>query len=244
MGKSIKVIILAGGKGERLRPLTDTIPKPMIRVGGKPILEYILSNFKSNGINEIILSVGYLAETLKKYFGDGKKFGLRHILYSTETKPLGTAGAVRLLKNKIKETFLVCYGDILRDVNLNELIKFHQSKKGIATICVYKNSKSDPKSIITFDKDNKITRFIERPSKKSNKWVWSNASLYIFEPKIFAYIAKNKSVDFGLDVIPKIIEVGESVFAFKQKGYFLDIGTHEKLKKANEDMVKGKIICY
>lgn len=236
MGKSITAIILAGGKGERLRPLTDTLPKPMVKIANKPLLEYIIRHLQRNDIKEIILCVGYLGDVIKKYFGNGKKFGLKSISYSTESKPLGTAGAVRLIKNKINNTFLVCYGDVLRDFNLKDLIKFHQSKKGIATICVYKNSESDPKSIITFDKQKKISKFVERPVKESKDWVWSNSSLYIFEPKIFAYIAKNAIVDFGKNVIPKIIDAGEKVYAFEQKGYFLDIGNIVKLKRAEKEV--------
>ncbi|MBI3385281.1 nucleotidyltransferase family protein, partial [Candidatus Gottesmanbacteria bacterium] len=213
MGKTITAVILAGGKGERLRPLTDTLPKPMVKIANKPLLEYVVRHLRRYDIKEIILSVGYLPEVIKKHFGNGKKFGV-HISYIIENIPLGTAGAVRLLKNKIKDTFLVCYGDILRDINLKDLVKFHQNRKGIAVICVYKNTKPNPKSIITFDKDKKISRFIERPSNQSKKWVWSNASLYLFEPEIFAYIAKNTRVDFGKNVIPKVIADGKRVYAF------------------------------
>lgn len=235
----MKAIILAGGKGERLRPITDKIPKPMVLVGKKPILEYNITLLRRFGIKDIILCVGYLAEQIKVYFKDGRKFGL-NITYSHEEQPLGTAGAVRKLSHKIKDEFIVCYGDIIRDLDIKELLSFYGKKNGIGAICIYKNNNPAPKSNIEFNMDKKITAFVERPNKKPKGKVWSNASFYIFKPDIFSFIPKVGTSDFGRDVIPSVLKRGKNIYAYKQSGYFLDIGNMLKLKQAENDFRKGK----
>lgn len=237
----MQAVILAGGRGERLRPISDKIPKPMVKIKGKPILEYTIKLLKKNGINNIVFNLCYKPESFRKYFGDGRKFGVK-ISYNLENpaRPLGTAGSLSKLRNKLKKTFLVLYGDILRESNIKRLIKFHQQKKGLGTICVYKNSAANPKSIVTFDKNDRITSFIERPDKII-KNVWSNASCYLLEPEIFAFLPKNQFADFGRDVFPKVISAGKKLSAFRQKGYFLDIGDQGKLEQAEKDWKK---ICF
>lgn len=241
----IKAIILTGGKGERLRPLTDKIPKVMVKIGGRPLLWYSIELLKRFGIKEIILLTGYLGKVIQEYFGNGKKFGV-HISYKKESpgKLLGTAGAVGKLHKEIKSTFLVVYGDILRELDIKSLLNFHKRKKGLATICVYKNSNSNPKSIVTFDKNERIKSFVERPQGAKKNNIWSNASFYVFEQEIFKYILKNRPSDFGKDVFLKVLEDGQKMYAYKQTGYFLDVGSREKLEKAKADMDKIKSLFY
>lgn len=135
-------VILAGGRGERFKPLTNKIPKPMIQVGNKPILEYSIDWCKKNEIKNIIICLNYLSNPIKKYFGNGKKFDVK-IAYNEKEhgNPLGTAGPIANLKNKINSTFIVSYGDIIQNMNFKKLLNFHKKNKGIATICVYKNTK-------------------------------------------------------------------------------------------------------
>lgn len=160
----MKAIIVSGGKGERLRPLTDTLPKPMIEVAGRPILEHIINLFKKNGITDFIISVCYLPEKITDYFGNGKNFGVNiKYIYEKENFPLGTAGNIAAARHLIDSTFIVTYADILRDLNIADMVKFHKNKKGIATLNIYKREGKYPKSMVFFDKNSKITKFVERP---------------------------------------------------------------------------------
>lgn len=233
----MKAVIVAGGIGERLRPLTDKIPKPMLNVRGKPILEHLVNLFKRNGINEFIFALCYLPEVITSYFGDGKKFGV-HIdyIFENEDKPLGTAGAILPAKKYINDTFIVSYSDILRQLDIKDMIDYHQKKKSFSTLHVYKRFGPDPKSTIAFDKQNLILEFKERPKPEELKddFVWANGSFYIFEPKIFDFIPKNKKSDFGKQIFPSLLKVGKPLFAYPYNGYFVDIGNLDKLKKAEK----------
>lgn len=231
----MKAIIMAGGRGDRLRPITDTIPKPMIDINGKTVLEHILNLFKQFGINDFIFSLCYLPQVITSYFGDGSKFGI-HIDYLIEdpNKPMGTAGGIALAKKYIDDTFIVTSGDILRKIEINKIIKFHKENNSLATLNTYKRFGTNPKSLIIFNEQNLIEEFIERPNTGGikNDYVWSNGSFYIFEPKIFDYIPKDKETDFGKDIFPKLLNQGEKIFAFPTEDYFVDIGNLEKLKMA------------
>src|SRR4030042_6468911 len=201
--KKPKVIIIAGGKGERLRPLTDKIAKPMVKVGPKSVLEHNLDLFKKYGFKDFIFALCYLPETITSYFGDGKKFGVS-IDYTFENPevPLGTAGAITLAREKINDTFIVTYGDSIRVVDVGKMWDFHKEKKAFATICAYKRFGPDPKSMIVFDSSGRIKEFKERPTPEEIKgdFVWANSALYIFEPGIFDYIKESnpsRSPRFG-----------------------------------------------
>lgn len=236
----MKIILLAGGKGERLLPLTNTLPKPMVKVGGKPLIEYTVNLFKKNGYKDFVFTLCYLPQKIKEYFGDGKKFGINtSYIIESENSPLGTAGALSELRGKIKDTFVVCAGDILRESNINSLIEFHKKKKAITTIGVYDNKKPNPKSIVTFNRMGRIIDFLERPRKLPLGKIWSNASLYILEPEVFDYIPNGIPSDFGKDVFPKIVSDKKKIYANIQTGYFLDVGTIEKLKRAEDDLRNG-----
>lgn len=229
--KKMKAIIVAGGRGERLRPLTDTVPKPMIEVDGKPILEQVIQLLKRHGVTDIIVALCYLPKQIQDHFGNGKKFGV-NIAYTLESKPMGTAGAITLASQHIHDTFIVTYADILRELDVTDMVKQHKNKKAFTTLHVYKRFGKDPKSKIVFDKNKRIQQFIERPGESKKPFVWANGSFYIFEPEIFSYIPKNKPSDFGKDIFPKLLSVGRSLFAYPTDGYFMDIGNLEKLNMA------------
>lgn len=241
MKKNIPVIILAGGKGERLRPLTDRLPKPMALVNKRPLLEYIVKSFVKSGLTNIIISVCYLPNKIVRHFGNGKRFNANiSYIFEKKDKPLGTAGAIGKLREKINGTIIVCYGDTLRTVDIKEMIHFHKQKKGIASLFIYENKSANPKSLVEINHNQRITSFIERPRTTSSPLVWSNGGLYIFEQKIFSYIPKNKPSDFAKDIFPSLF-TQEKIYAYIQPGYFLDIGTVDKLQKANNDMI-GRVI--
>ena len=233
----MKIIIQAGGKGKRLGNSTTLIPKPMIKINNKPLIEYSLDLFKAQGFTDFIFTLCYLPKVIKKHYTNGEKFGINISYFIEKTKdPLGTAGALAFLNYKITDTFIVCSGDIIRSCNIKDILNFHKNKKGLATICVYRNIEPIPKSIISFNETFQITKFIERPKKKQSDEVWSNASLYVFEPEIFSLIPKNKFSDFGMDIFPKLLKNNKKLFAYKDIGYFLDVGTKEKIKIAEKDI--------
>ncbi|MEK7597163.1 MAG: nucleotidyltransferase family protein [Patescibacteria group bacterium] len=233
----MKAIIMAGGRGERLKPITDTIPKPMVEVAGKPILLHIINLFKRYEIKDFIFSLYYLPHIITSYFGDGSKFGI-HIDYLIEDpgQPMGTAGGILAAKKYIDDTFIVTSGDILRKINIDEIVKFHKEKNSFATLNTYKRFGPDPKSMIVFDKQGLIKKFIERPNPENIKEdsVWVNGSFYIMEPEIFNFIPKNYESDFGKDVFPKLLATNKKIYAFSTEDYFVDIGNLEKLEMARK----------
>lgn len=231
----MKAIIVAGGRGERLKPLTDSLPKPMIEVADKPILEHIISQMKKNGIKDFIIALYYLPKVITSYFGNGSKFDV-DIQYTLENSPLGTAGAILLSRKFVKDTFIVTYGDILRYLDITAMTAQHQKKKALATINIYKRKSRNAKSCVIFDNNGKVIKFVERPSKKKlkEKFIWANGSFYIFEPEIFQYIPKNKPSDFGKNIFPKLIKEKKLVFVYPSYNYLMDIGSLEKLELARK----------
>lgn len=221
----------------RLRPLTDNIPKPMVEIDGKPILLHTVELLKSHGIKNFIFALCYLPEKIVSYFGDGSKFGAR-IEYTHEDplKPLGTAGAITLCKKYIKESFIVTYGDIVRKLDVTEMIEQHKKTKAFATINVYKREGGNPKSKIEFDQNKKILKFTERPTEKDaqEEFVWANGSFYILEPEIFDFLPTSAKSDFGADIFPKLLAGKKALYAYPTTDYFMDIGNREKLERARK----------
>ena len=233
----MKAIIVAGGKGERLKPLTNHIPKPMVEVGDKPILLHIIEHFKKNGIKDLIIALCYLPEVVTQFFGDGKKFGVKiEYTYEDLQKPLGTAGAITLAKNLINDTFIVTYADILRDLDIKKMVAFHKKSNALATINVYKRTNKNAKSKIIIDQDKRVTQFIERPNEEQLKggFIWANGSLYILEPEIFNLIPANVKSDFGADIFPRLLKLKKTIYAYPTTDYFIDIGDLKKLEIARK----------
>ena len=234
-------IIVAGGEGTRLKPITNKIPKPMVKVGDKPILEHILNLFKKQGFSNFIFALCYKPEIIINYFGNGQKFGVNiNYTYEKEDQPLGTAGAILPSQKYIKETFIVTYADILRQLDIKEMIKSHQTNNAFITLNTYQHFKN-PKSILVFNKHNRVTKFIERPNpnqikahQNPNKSVWSNASFYVLEPQIFKYIPEKQKVDFGFDVFPKALLAKEKILTHPTIGRFIDVADKKTLREARE----------
>lgn len=231
----MKAVIIAGGKGERLRPITHTIPKPMVDINGKPILEHIINHFKKHGITEFVISVCYLPEKITEYFGNGEKFGVKiDYIYEVVDKPLGTAGSIAAAKKYVDSPFIITSSDSLRDLNITEMIAYHNKKNGFGTLNIYKRFGVNPKSFVLFDENNQITKFVERPTPDmlTGDFVWSNGFFMIFRPEIFDYIPENTPKDFGKDIFPLLIDLQKPLYAYKTEGYFIDIGDEKKLEKA------------
>lgn len=225
----MKAIILAGGKGTRLKNLTKENPKPLIDVGGQKLIDYNLKLLSKYKIYDFIITLNYLPQRIVSYFK--RKKSSNKIFYYIEDAPLGTAGAIYELKDHLKNTFIVCSSDTIIGVNVKDLIRFHKTHKGIATICIYKHLEKDAKSKIIIDKNFRIKKFVERPKNISSNAVWSNASFYIFDPAVLNYFVPGKQ-DFGYDIFPKLLKNNEKIYAFNKIDYFIDVGSKKKVKKA------------
>ena len=228
----MKAVILAGGKGTRLKPYTTAFPKPLMPIGDKPILEIVARQLKSQGFEEIIMAVGYLAELIMTFFNDGGKYGVK-IKYSREDKPLGTAGPLALMKEELKETFLMMNGDILTTLNYSVLVTYHKKNKAIATIALNKRDVYIDFGVVKLDDGNSIVGYTEKP--KIDYLV--SMGIYVFDPKVLEYIRPNEYLDFP-DLIKKLISNGETVKGYVYDGYWLDIGRPDDYEKANRDIDK------
>lgn len=227
--KSNKVVIMAGGKGMRLRPLTKNIPKPMLKVGKKPILQIILEKFKESGYKNFVICVNYKSKVIQDFFGDGMKFGVK-ITYIHEKIKMGTAGALSLLKKnmKINEPFFVMNGDLLTNLNFEKLLDFHQNHNSKATMCIREYNIESPYGEVQLSKEN-IIGINEKPSHK----FFVNAGIYILDPKCINLIPK-RFYDMPT-LFKKIIDKKEKVISFPLGEYWLDVGRINDFKKANDD---------
>jgi len=223
----MRAIILAGGKGTRLRPFTQIVPKPLLPFKDRPILEHILLYLKKYGITDIIITVSHLGYQIKNYFGDGRDLGLK-IEYFEEKEPLGTAGCLLPFRSKLTETFLVIGGDNLTTLNLGEFIKFHREKRGIATVAIFEFEEKTKWGIYEMNGDSLVSRFLEKPSFRHN----AGTMIFCMEPGIFRFIPEKKGIVNITDhVIPKLLEAKQKIFGFRFSDFWLDIGSMDDYNK-------------
>ncbi|MGA1979146.1 MAG: sugar phosphate nucleotidyltransferase [Sedimentisphaerales bacterium] len=223
----MKAVILAGGKGTRLRPYTTVFPKPLVPVGDMPILEIVLRQLKRNGIEEITLAVGHLAGLIKAFFGNGEKLGL-NITYSMEDKPLGTVGPLSLIDGLVSD-FLVMNGDLLTTLSYSDLIDKHKEKKAMATIAVHRRDVKIDLGVLKFNEESNVTEYIEKPTYH----YWVSMGVYVFSPDILKYAEKNKYLDFP-DLIHILLEKEKKVYGYQSNDYWLDIGRQDDYQEAIE----------
>ena len=237
MGLSVpkQVLILAGGKGTRLQPITYEIPKPLITLQGKPILEYSLDLFKKFGIKDILISIGFKGEKIKEHFGDGSKFGV-NITYIKEEEPLGTAGPLKLAKKFIKNSFIVCNSDELKDIDLIDMFMFHKNNNALGTIALTSVDNTSKYGVAKLT-GNRILDFVEKPSKENAPSNLINSGLYILEPKIIDDIPEG-FVMLEKDVFPKLANEGR-LFGYPFAGYWKAVGTLQQYEEAIKDLKKG-----
>lgn len=228
--KSSPVFLMAGGFGTRLRPLTNSIPKVMLKVGSKPILETILLGFIEHGFSEFYISVFYLADQIKEHFGDGSKWGV-NIHYVEEDNPLGTGGSLSLLPDHISEPLIVMNGDLLTRINFNSLLSFHRSRGAAATMCVREYTMEVPYGVIESN-DIKITSIVEKP--KQHYFV--NAGVYVLSPDVFKKLPRDKHKDMP-DLFNDLISAQKNVFMFPVHEYWLDIGRLGDFEQAQQDVI-------
>jgi NDP-sugar pyrophosphorylase family protein len=233
----MKTVILAGGKGTRLKPYTTVFPKPLMPIGDKPILEIVIRQLKSCGLEDIIVTVGHLGELIVNFFGDGSKFGV-NIKYSREDEPLGTAGGLGLIKSELTDTFLMINGDTLTTLNFTEFVNHHKTSGAIGTIALNKRQFYFDFGVPQLDSSNSIKGYLEKPTFE----YLVSMGVYVFEPKVLKYIRVGEWLEFP-DLVKTLIANGEDVRGFIYDGYWLDIGRPEDYEKANEEIEEvGKML--
>lgn len=243
----MKIVIMAGGKGTRIASVNSEVPKPMIPILNKPILEYEIDSLREQGFTDIILVIGHLGNTIKNYFGDGSKiskatgktFGV-HIKYIEEKEPLGTAGALYLLKDELIDDFLLLNGDIIFDIDINKFYKFHKHNGGIATLFTHPNSHPYDSGIIIADNNGKVTDWLHKEDKRLWYKNRVNAGIHMFSPKIFDMFNELKKIDLDREVLKPLIPFGE-LFVYDSPEYVKDMGTPDRFYSVIEDIKTGKI---
>lgn len=239
----MQAMIMAGGKGTRLASITKNVPKPMVPTNGKPLLEWQIENLKESGIDNVILVVGYLGNVIRDHFGNGEKFGVK-ISYYNEEIPLGTAGALAELRDRMEENFILLFGDLYVNVDFSKFMRFHTEKDALVTLFAHPNSHPYDSDIVVADKDGRVIDWSYKNTERSHDYPnLTNAGLYVMNRRIADVVRatqeknNNKKVDLEKDVITKQIDA-EKIFAYHSTEYVKDIGTPERLQKAEQDIKK------
>ena len=231
---------MAGGEGSRLRPLTSRMPKPLVPVAGRPIMEHILLHLRRHQMRDVVATVQYLGASIRNYFGDGSEQGVA-LTYSVEDSPLGTAGSVMLAKQQLTEPFVVISGDSLTDIDLAAAARFHRERKAIATIVLKPVPNPLEYGVVVMDEGGAVQRFIEKPSWGEVISDLANTGIYILDPAVFDFFRPGEVADWSGDVFPKLLKEGEHVFGWVASGYWEDVGSHAAYVKANFDCLEGKV---
>jgi mannose-1-phosphate guanylyltransferase/phosphomannomutase len=236
----MKAVIMAGGEGTRLRPLTCNRPKPMVPVVNKPVMEHILNLLKKHGFNDVAVTLQYMPEQIKEYFQNGKGHGI-NIKYYTEQIPLGTAGSVKNAEEFLDESFLVISGDALTDIDLSKAVDFHFSKGSIVTVVIKKIDVPLEYGVVVTDNSGRIIRFLEKPSWGEVFSDTVNTGIYVLSPEIFKYFDKNENFDFSKDLFPILLREGRPMYGFVTEDYWCDIGDLKAYAQANIDALEGRV---
>ncbi len=234
----MKALFLAGGFGTRLRPITDDLPEPMVPIMGKPLLERNIEGLKKHGIDEVVLSTCYKPHKIKRYFGDGSNLGIK-ISYISEDMPLGTAGAIKNAQDFFNDTFLVFNADILSDINISDIVRFHKEKGAVATIAATQVDNPSAYGVIEHDENGFITAFKEKPQPHESSSNLINAGVYVFEPQILDEIPSGRAVSIERETYPMLLQKGFKIAVYNRCSYWLDLGTPGKYIKAHKDILKG-----
>jgi NDP-sugar pyrophosphorylase family protein len=233
IGRIMKVIILAGGKGRRLYPYTVVLPKPLMPVGDFPILEVVLRQLRSHGLTDVTLAVGHLGNLIQAFFDDGSKWGIK-INYSFEQEPLGTVGPLTRLTG-LDETFMVMNGDLLTTLNYLDLIRYHKSKKTVATVAAQERWVDIDFGVIQRDKDDSMTKYIEKPRLS----YLVSMGIYVFEPELLKSIPKGERFDFP-DLMQRLLQEEKKVAIYRSDEFWLDIGRPDDYQRAVDEFEKNR----
>jgi mannose-1-phosphate guanylyltransferase/phosphomannomutase len=236
----MKAVVMAGGEGTRLRPLTSNQPKPMVPIVGKPCIEHILELLRKHGFQDVIVTVAFLPQAIRSYLGNGEALGM-NIEYSVEESPLGTAGSVRLANDHLDDTFLVISGDALCDFDLTRLVEFHREKGSDATIALKSVENPLEFGIVVTDTDGRVERFLEKPSWSQVFSDTINTGVYVLEPEVLRHVPEDRPYDFSKELFPLLLEMGRPVYGHVVDGYWQDIGNLAQYRQANFDALGGSV---
>src|SRR6266508_4053904 len=236
----MKSVIMAGGEGTRLRPLTANQPKPMLPLGNRPMMEHIVRHVHNHGFKDIVVTVQFLASQVRNYFGDGSDMGV-DLAYATEPTPLGTAGSVRNAAEMLDDTFVVISGDALTDIDLDELVGFHRRQGALATVALKRVPDPLEFGIVITTDDGRIERFLEKPHWGQVFSDTINTGIYVLEPEVFEHVEEGQPADFAADVFPRLLAEGAPLFGFVADGYWEDVGSLEAYQRAHQDILDGRV---
>ena len=231
---------MAGGEGTRLRPLTSNQPKPMVPIVGKPCMEHILDLLRRHDMHEVVVTLAFMPQSIRTYFGDGTTLEM-DVDYSVEEQPLGTAGSVRLARERLDDTFLVISGDALCDVDLTGLVAAHREKGAAVTIALKSVDNPLEFGIVVTDEDGRVERFLEKPSWGQVFSDTINTGIYVLEPEVLRHIPTDRPYDFSKELFPLLLEMGRPIYGHVLDGYWQDIGNLEQFRQANFDALDGRV---
>ena len=236
----MKAVVMAGGEGTRLRPLTSNQPKPMVPIVGKPCMEHIVELLRKHGFDDIVVTLAFMPQAIRGYFGAGESYGVS-IRYSVEESPAGTAGSVKLAERALEEPFLVISGDALCDIDLGELVRFHQEKEAVVTIGLKHVDNPLEFGIVVTDADGRVERFLEKPSWGQVFTDTINTGIYVLEPEILRHIPSDRPYDFSKELFPLLLEMGRPLYGYVAEGYWQDIGNLDQYRQANFDALDERV---
>lgn len=238
----MQALILAGGKGTRLRPLTNHTPKPIVPICNRPFLLYQLDVLRDAGITDITLSLSYQPQRIEQQLGDGSDYGVR-LKYTTEPQPMGTAGAYKFAAEHIRETTIVFNGDVLTDLNLEAVIREHEARKAAATIVLTPVEDPSAYGVVETEKDGRVLRFLEKPKPGETTFNTINAGTYVLDPRVLDFIPEGESYSFEYSFFPDLLRRGEPFFAHvpPEETYWIDIGTPARYLKAHHDLLANRV---
>jgi mannose-1-phosphate guanylyltransferase / phosphomannomutase len=236
----VKAVVMAGGQGTRLRPLTSNQPKPMVPIVNKPCIQHILELVQRHGIDEVVMTLAFLPRLIRNHFGDGSSLGMR-IDYTVEETPAGTAGSIRLAKDLLDDTFLVISGDALTDFDLTKVVEFHRQREALVTIALTSVDNPLEFGVVIVDEEGRIQRFLEKPGWGQVFSDTVNTGIYVLEPEVFDHIPEGQPYDFSHDLFPKLFDMRKPLYGMVCDGYWQDVGSLEQYVEANRDALDGRV---
>ncbi len=236
----MKAVIMAGGKGTRLRPLTSNQPKPMIPIVNTPCMEHIVRLVKRHGFEDILVTLEFLTEAIQAYFGDGSEWGV-NIEYSVEEEPLGTAGSIKYAEDRLTERFVIVSGDALTDVDLTKVLAFHEERGAEVTLVLKGVEDPSEFGIVEIEDDGQVSDFLEKPDEEEVFSYTANTGIYVLEPSVLGDIPADREYDFSKELFPKLLEEGRPMYGYTMEGYWEDIGNIEQYMGAQRDVLDGKV---
>lgn len=238
----MKALLLAAGEGTRLRPLTDRVPKPMLPIEGRPLLEHLVGLLRAHGVSEIAINLHHMPEVVTQHFGDGSRFGV-NLTYSYEEQLQGSAGAAKRLVRFLDEPFFLLYGDVLTDIDLTLLAERHRRSAAAVTLAVYEVDDPGRCGVVELDAGGRVRRFVEKPGPGESDSSLANAGVYCVEPDVLSLVPSDTPSDFGYDLFPRLLRSGRTVVAHRDPdAYYLDIGSIERYERAQCDARAGRVV--